>query len=163
MRKIYTEQLLRKGDIDPAEAEEWLNHYQGKLQEAFDRTKERRSRRTADRDPLWTDEAITGYQKDAVARHLDPQEVLDNVRAALTTVPEGFTPHPKLKPVLAKRAAMAEGREPMDWGTAEQIAFGSLLVDGFRVRLCGQDVGRGTFSHRHAMVTTASPAGRTSR
>src|SRR5688572_1611493 len=47
---------------------------------------------------------------------------------------------------------MAEGKDPMDWGTAEQIAFGSLLVDGFRVRLSGQDVGRGTFSHRHAII-----------
>jgi 2-oxoglutarate dehydrogenase E1 component len=74
------------------------------------------------------------------------------VGQALTTVPEGFTPHAKLKPVLAKRAAMAEGRDPMDWGTAEQIAFGSLLIEGFRVRLSGQDVGRGTFSHRHAII-----------
>src|SRR5688572_18410753 len=47
---------------------------------------------------------------------------------------------------------MAEGKDPMDWGTAEQVAFGSLLLDGFRVRLSGQDVGRGTFSHRHAIV-----------
>jgi len=143
VRKIYTEQLLRKGDIDPKEAEEWLNHYQGKLQEAFDRTKEQHAPHSA-RDPLWTDEEITGYQNEPSPDTSISQEVLDKVRGALTSVPEGFTPHPKLKPVLAKRAAMAEGRDPMDWGTAEQIAF--------RVRLSGQDVGRGTFSHRHAVV-----------
>jgi 2-oxoglutarate dehydrogenase E1 component len=151
VRKIYTEQLLRKGDIGPEEAEEWLNHYQSKLQEAFDRTKEGEVPHS-DRDPLWTDEEVTGYQKDASPDTSISQETLDKIRAALTTTPEGFTPHPKLKPVLAKRAAMAEGREPMDWGTAEQIAFGSLLLDGFRVRLSGQDVGRGTFSHRHAII-----------
>jgi 2-oxoglutarate dehydrogenase E1 component len=151
VRKIYTEQLLRKGDIDPAEAEEWLNHYQGKLQEAFDRTKEGDVPHS-ERDPLWTDEELTGYQKEPSPDTSITQEELDRVRAALTTVPEGFTLHPKLKPVLNKRAAMAEGRDPMDWGTAEQLAFGSLLLDGFRVRLSGQDVGRGTFSHRHAMV-----------
>ncbi|HYI11136.1 MAG TPA: multifunctional oxoglutarate decarboxylase/oxoglutarate dehydrogenase thiamine pyrophosphate-binding subunit/dihydrolipoyllysine-residue succinyltransferase subunit [Thermoanaerobaculia bacterium] len=151
VRKIYTEQLLRKGDIGPQEAEEWLNHYQGKLQEAFDRTKENESPHS-DRDPLWTDEELTGYQNQPSPDTSITQEVLDKVRAALTQVPEGFTPHPKLKPVLARRAAMAEGRDPMDWGTAEQIAFGSLLVDGFRVRLSGQDVGRGTFSHRHAII-----------
>ncbi|HEX6098870.1 MAG TPA: multifunctional oxoglutarate decarboxylase/oxoglutarate dehydrogenase thiamine pyrophosphate-binding subunit/dihydrolipoyllysine-residue succinyltransferase subunit [Thermoanaerobaculia bacterium] len=151
VRKIYTEQLLRKGDIDPAEAEEWLNHYQGKLQEAFDRTKEQEAPHSQ-RDPLWTDEEVTGYQNAPSPDTAVPADVLDKVRAALTSLPEGFTPHPKLKPVLAKRAAMAEGKEPMDWGTAEQIAFGSLLVDGFRVRLSGQDVGRGTFSHRHALV-----------
>ncbi len=151
VRKIYTEQLLRKADISPTEAEEWLNHYQGKLQEAFDRTKEQEAP-SSQRDPLWTDEEVTGYQKEQSPDTSLSSEVLEQVRNALTSLPEGFTPHPKLKPVLAKRAAMAEGREPMDWGTAEQIAFGSLLVDGFRVRLSGQDVGRGTFSHRHAVV-----------
>jgi 2-oxoglutarate dehydrogenase E1 component len=151
VRKIYTEQLLRKNDISPEEAEEWLNHYQGKLQEAFDRTKEQEAPHS-DRDPLWTDEDVTGYQNEPSPDTSISQDLLDRVREALTRTPEGFTPHAKLKPVLAKRAAMAEGREPMDWGTAEQIAFGSLLVDGFRVRLSGQDVGRGTFSHRHAIV-----------
>ena len=151
VRKIYTEQLLRKGDIDPAEAEEWLNHYQGKLQEAFDRTKVQEVPHS-DRDPLWTDEETTGYQHGPSPDTSIPADVLDKVRGALTSLPEQFTPHPKLKPVLAKRRAMAEGKEPMDWGTAEQIALGSLLVDGFRVRLSGQDVGRGTFSHRHAVV-----------
>jgi multifunctional 2-oxoglutarate metabolism enzyme len=151
VRKIYTEQLLRKGDISPEEAEQWLDAFQAKLQEAFDRTKEQEAPPTQ-RDPLWTDEEVTGYQNEPSPDTSIGEEVLAKVRVALTSVPEGFTPHPKLKPVLAKRAAMAEGREPMDWGTAEQIAFGSLLVDGFRVRLSGQDVGRGTFSHRHAVV-----------
>jgi 2-oxoglutarate decarboxylase len=151
VRKIYTEQLLRKGDISPEEAEEWLNHYQSKLQDAFDRTKEG-EHPPSQREPLWTDEDVTGYQNEPSPDTKISRDALDKVRAALTTVPEGFTPHPKLKPVLAKRAAMAEGRDPMDWGTAEQIAFGTLLLDGFRVRLSGQDVGRGTFSHRHAII-----------
>jgi len=151
VRKIYTEQMLRKGDLDPKEAEEWLDHYQSTLQQAFDRTKEQEAP-PSQRDPLWTDEEVTGYQKEPSPDTSIPADVLDKVRAALTSLPENFTPHPKLKPVLAKRAAMAEGKDPMDWGTAEQIAFGSLLVDGFRVRLSGQDVGRGTFSHRHAAV-----------
>ena len=151
VRKIYTEQLLRKGDISPTEAEEWLNHYQGKLQEAFDRTKEQEAPQSQ-RDPLWTDEDVTGYQNEPSPDTSISQDVLARVREALTKMPEGFAPHPKLKPVLTRRAAMAEGREPIDWGTAEQLAFGSLLVDGFRVRLSGQDVGRGTFSHRHAIV-----------
>ncbi|HEV7763744.1 MAG TPA: multifunctional oxoglutarate decarboxylase/oxoglutarate dehydrogenase thiamine pyrophosphate-binding subunit/dihydrolipoyllysine-residue succinyltransferase subunit [Thermoanaerobaculia bacterium] len=151
VRKIYTEQLLRKGDIGPEEAEEWLNHYQSKLQEAFDRTKEGEVPHSK-HEPLWTDEDVTGYQNEPSPDTSITQENLEKIRAALTTVPEGFTPHPKLKPVLAKRAAMAEGKDPMDWGTAEQIAFGSLLLDGYRVRLSGQDVGRGTFSHRHSIV-----------
>ena len=151
VRKIYTEQLLRKGDIDPQEAEEWLNHYQGRLQEAFDRTKEQEAP-PSKRDPLWTDEDVTGYQNEPSPDTSITTETLERVRAALTSPPEGFNTHPKLKPVLARREAMAAGRDPMDWGTAEQLAFGSLLLDGFRVRLSGQDVGRGTFSHRHAII-----------
>ncbi len=150
VRKIYTEQLLRKGDISPEEAEKWLEQFQAKLQEAFDRTKEQEAP-PSQRDPLWTDEEVTGYQKEPSPDTSITAEALEKVRGALMP-PEGFTPHPKLKNVLAKRIAMAEGKEPMDWGTAEQIAVGSLLLDGFRVRLSGQDVGRGTFSHRHAMV-----------
>lgn len=151
VRKIYTEQLLRKGDISPEEAEQWLDQFQKRLQEAFDRTKEQEAP-PSQRDPLYTDEELTGYQKTASPDTSISVEVLDKVRGALTSLPEGFTPHPKLKPVLAKRKAMADGTEPMDWGAAEAIAFGSLLVDGFRVRLSGQDSGRGTFSHRHAVV-----------
>ncbi|HEX2123529.1 MAG TPA: thiamine pyrophosphate-dependent enzyme, partial [Thermoanaerobaculia bacterium] len=151
VRKIYTEQLLRKGDISPEEAEQWLDAFQAKLQEAFDRTREQEAPHSG-RDPLWTDEDVTGYQNQPSPDTSISQEVLERVGNALTSTPEGFTPHPKLKPVLAKRKAMTEGREPMDWGTAEQLAFGSLLVDGFRVRLSGQDVGRGTFSHRHSLL-----------
>ncbi len=151
VRKIFTEQLLRKGDISPEEAEQWLDQFQSKLQDAFDRTKDEEAP-PSDRDPLWTDEDVTGYQREASPDTAISNEVLERVRAAMTTTPEGFTLHPKLKPVLAKRQAMAEGKEPMDWGTAEHLAFGSLLADGFRVRLSGQDVGRGTFSHRHAVI-----------
>jgi multifunctional 2-oxoglutarate metabolism enzyme len=151
VRKIYTEQLLRKGDISPEEAEQWLDQFQSQLQEAFDKTKDEEHPPTQ-RDPLWTDEDVTGYQKEPSPDTAISQDQLSKIAAALTTLPESFTPHPKLKPVLAKRRAMAEGQEPMDWGTAEQISFGSLLLDGFRVRLSGQDVGRGTFSHRHSIL-----------
>ncbi|HKO58871.1 MAG TPA: hypothetical protein VJ276_23595, partial [Thermoanaerobaculia bacterium] len=101
---------------------------------------------------LWTDEEITGYQKEPSADTAIPREQVERIGQALTSTPDGFTPHPKLKPILAKRRAMAEGKEPLDWAFAELAAFGSLLLDGYRVRLSGQDSGRGTFSHRHAML-----------
>jgi multifunctional 2-oxoglutarate metabolism enzyme len=151
VRKIYTEQLLRKGDIDPKEAEEWLDQFQAKLQEAFDRTKEGQAPHS-DRDPLYTDEEITGFQTAPSPDTSITREQLDLVGRALTTTPEGFTAHPKLKPVLTKRRAMAEGKEPIDWAFGELMAFGTLLLDGYRVRLSGQDSGRGTFSQRHAIL-----------
>ncbi|HEX3108711.1 MAG TPA: multifunctional oxoglutarate decarboxylase/oxoglutarate dehydrogenase thiamine pyrophosphate-binding subunit/dihydrolipoyllysine-residue succinyltransferase subunit [Thermoanaerobaculia bacterium] len=151
VRKIYTETLLRKGDIDPKEAEEWLDQFQAKLQEAFDRTKTQEAPHQQS-DPLYTDEEITGFQLQPSPDTSLSREQLEAVGHALTTTPQDFTPHPKLKPILTRRRAMAEGKEPMDWGFAEQLAFGSLLLDGFRVRLSGQDSGRGTFSHRHAIL-----------
>ncbi|MEO8034599.1 MAG: multifunctional oxoglutarate decarboxylase/oxoglutarate dehydrogenase thiamine pyrophosphate-binding subunit/dihydrolipoyllysine-residue succinyltransferase subunit, partial [Acidobacteriota bacterium] len=151
VRKIYTETLLRKGDIDPKEAEEWLNRFQANLQEAFDRTKEETTP-PSHGDVLYTDEEVTGFQQQPSPITAITSEQAATVAAALTNVQPGFTLHPKLKPILIKRAAMGEAREPMDWAFAELMAFGSLLLDGYRVRLSGQDSGRGTFSQRHAIL-----------
>ncbi|PYQ50520.1 MAG: multifunctional oxoglutarate decarboxylase/oxoglutarate dehydrogenase thiamine pyrophosphate-binding subunit/dihydrolipoyllysine-residue succinyltransferase subunit [Acidobacteria bacterium] len=152
VRKIYTEQLLRKGDIDPKEAEEWLDAFRVKLQEAFDRTREDKEPPTQGSETLWTDEEVTGFQKEPSPDTAVSSQQLETVSRALASMPENFTPHPKLKPVVARRQAMAEGREPIDWGFAELLAFGTILIDGFRVRLSGQDSGRGTFSQRHAVM-----------
>lgn len=152
VRKIYTETLLRKGDIDPKEAEQWLDQFQAKLQEAFDKTRADDTPPPSDSRPLYTDEEITGFQKSPSPDTAVAREQLELVGRALTTVPENFTPHAKLKPILARRTAMSEGREPMDWAFAELMAFGTVMLDGYRVRLSGQDSGRGTFSQRHALL-----------
>jgi 2-oxoglutarate dehydrogenase E1 component len=79
-------------------------------------------------------------------------EVLDRIADAIGTFPEGFTPHEKLAPILARRRDNVKGRKPVDWGTGEALAFGSLVLEGTPVRLSGQDSRRGTFTHRHAVV-----------
>jgi 2-oxoglutarate dehydrogenase E1 component len=79
-------------------------------------------------------------------------ELIAKVAAAMTTLPPGFTPHPKIKKLLEQRAEMARGELPIDWGMGEALAFGTLLAEGTRVRLSGQDSERGTFSHRHAVL-----------
>jgi 2-oxoglutarate dehydrogenase E1 component len=71
---------------------------------------------------------------------------------ALGSVPEGFELHPKLMPLIKKRAELLEGRGEVDWATAESLAWGTLLLEGVPVRLSGQDTGRGTFSQRHAVL-----------
>jgi 2-oxoglutarate dehydrogenase E1 component len=78
--------------------------------------------------------------------------VLERCVAAAAQPPEGFTVHPNLARQLAKRVEMAKGAEPVDWGCAEAMALGSLLLEGVPVRLAGQDSGRGTFSQRHAIL-----------
>jgi 2-oxoglutarate dehydrogenase E1 component len=77
------------------------------------------------------------------------RDVLQQITTGLTTYPEGFTPHPRVAKLLETRAQMGNGQELMDWGMGENLAYGSLVWEGFNVRLSGQDVTRGTFSHRH--------------
>ncbi|CAN0132457.1 unnamed protein product, partial [Hapterophycus canaliculatus] len=79
-------------------------------------------------------------------------EKLSAVGTKMTTVPNGFTLHPMLGKIYkARQKSIADG-EGVDWGTAEALAFGTLLLEGNHVRLTGQDVERGTFSHRHAVL-----------
>src|SRR5207248_10724838 len=71
---------------------------------------------------------------------------------AQTKLPPDFHPHPKIKRWLETRAQMAAGKQPLDWSAAEALAFSSLVSQGIRVRLTGQDTERGTFSQRHAVL-----------
>jgi multifunctional 2-oxoglutarate metabolism enzyme len=84
-----------------------------------------------------------------------PRETLAAIGRQLTTVPVGFRLNPKMVQQLSRRARMAEGALPLDWGTAEALAFGSLLLEGRGVRISGQDSSRGTFSQRHVVFHDA--------
>src|SRR5439155_11393667 len=77
---------------------------------------------------------------------------LKKIGEALSTFPSGFTPFPKLQRILGERADAFRGKRGLDWGAAEALALGSLLTEGTPIRFVGQDVQRGTFSHRHAVV-----------
>jgi 2-oxoglutarate dehydrogenase E1 component len=90
-----------------------------------------------------------------------PLDHLQHLLRTLTTAPDGFTVHPKLEQtVLAPRRQRMEGKLPLDWGTAEGLAFASLLEAGVPIRLSGQDSRRGTFSHRHSVWTDAKTGAR---
>ncbi|MEO9100935.1 MAG: 2-oxoglutarate dehydrogenase E1 component [Burkholderiaceae bacterium] len=90
----------------------------------------------------WTDAADTAL----------PLSEWKRLAERITTVPEGFTPHQLVKKVLDDRAAMGRGETRVDWGMGEHMAFASLVASGYGVRLTGEDVGRGTFTHRHAVL-----------
>ncbi|HEX6715876.1 MAG TPA: hypothetical protein VF088_02125, partial [Pyrinomonadaceae bacterium] len=79
-------------------------------------------------------------------------ETIKSIAHKIAVVPEGFHVNPKMVGQLARRAKMGEGSAPLDWAFAEAVAFGSLVLEGSRVRLSGQDSGRGTFSQRHAVL-----------
>ena len=139
-RKLYTESLIGRGDITMEEAEQALRDYQQHLERAFTETREA-SKRPMDPGavvrPQTTLEPIdhrtvpTAISEEAIKRIVDTQ----------LNMPEGFTPHPRLQPLLARRATMVE-QNAIDWATGELLAFGSVLMDGHTVRLVGQDTRR---------------------
>ncbi|ACZ90932.1 multifunctional 2-oxoglutarate metabolism enzyme [Streptosporangium roseum] len=149
-RKLYTEALIGRGDITVEEAEGALRDYQAKLENAFAETRAASKESTGEfARPVDVDSVIpwshedtpTGISEETVKRIVDTQ----------LNLPEGFTIHPRLLPVIQRRGQMvAEDR--IDWGMGETLAFGSLLIDGHPVRLVGQDSRRGTFVQRHAVL-----------
>jgi hypothetical protein len=92
------------------------------------------------------------YNEIALLIYSVKPDILKNVGKAITVFPENFKPHRAVKKVYDQRAQMIETGEGIDWAVAEALAFATLLVEGNHVRLSGQDVERGTFSHRHAVV-----------
>ena len=156
VRKLYTEALIGRGDITVEDAEAALRDYQQQLERVFVETKE--ALKEADSPNSGTDvEPPAAQSPDADATEHNPDdtaistETLEHIGDSFATPPPGFTVHPKLKQMLDKRAqSTREGG--VDWGTAELLAFGSLLMEGTPVRLAGQDSRRGTFVQRHAVL-----------
>ncbi len=143
VRKIYTETLVRRGDISIDEAEATLNEFNARLQGVLDEV------RTVPVPELKTVPAVeTPEDLPAPETGVDRATLLDLARVAVTA-PPGFTVHPKLERQFAQRLVVLEGGE-IDWAFAEALAIGSLVKSGSNVRLTGQDTRRGTFSHRHA-------------
>ena len=147
VRKLYTESLIGRGDITVEEAEQVLNDYQQQLERVFTEVREASSEAPSE----WT--TVPDYPDKPVGsgQHGGPVEVLKRIADAYVTPPDGFTVHPKVMPQLQRRAAaITDG--PIDWGTGEILALGSLLMDGRPVRLAGQDTRRGTFVSRFATI-----------
>jgi 2-oxoglutarate dehydrogenase E1 component len=149
VRKLYTEELLRRGDLTLEAAEQALADYRARLTAAFDEVKRMRAGDAG--VPVATDrETVEGVARPELATAV-PEAELQGVLAALDRVPEGFELHPKLaKQLQRRREQFAQGT--VDWALAEAFAFGSLAVEGTPVRVSGEDSGRGTFSQRHAIL-----------
>ena len=146
VRKLYVEQLVKRGDISLEVAEQALLDYQGKLQVALDDTRQNAPGNVKAAKPP----APIG-----VLPHVDTsvdKETIERIFYQLTNYPEGFHPHPKLVRQFETRQKAYETDGDFEWGVGEALAFGSLLIEGFDVRLAGEDSRRGTFSHRHASL-----------
>ncbi|MEU5851864.1 multifunctional oxoglutarate decarboxylase/oxoglutarate dehydrogenase thiamine pyrophosphate-binding subunit/dihydrolipoyllysine-residue succinyltransferase subunit [Saccharopolyspora shandongensis] len=146
VRKVYTEALIGRGDITVEEAEKALKDYAAQLEHVFNEVRELEKHPPSPSPSVESEQQVPRGLATAISR-----ETLEHISEAQINLPEGFTPHPRVKPVLERRAKM--GREGgIDWAFGELLAFGSLVMEGRQVRLTGQDSRRGTFGQRHSVL-----------
>ncbi|MGF6378777.1 2-oxoglutarate dehydrogenase E1 component [Paraburkholderia atlantica] len=149
-RALYAEKLVQQGVIKADEGDEFVKAYRKAMDEGHHTVdpvlSNYKSKYAVDWVPFlnrkWTDAADTAV----------PLAELKRLAERITTIPENFKVHPLVERVINDRRAMGRGEAKLDWGMGEHLAFASLVASGYAVRLTGQDSGRGTFTHRHAVL-----------
>ncbi len=160
LRELLADQLVGEGAVTREQVDAMGRGYRALLDEAHQESaKVAVQAGTQPTSGFWR-----GYQGGRLPREQPATgvalELLQRLAVALTTLPQGFDLHPKAQKLLDARAEMGRGARPLDWGMAEALAFASLAWGGAPIRLAGQDVRRGTFSHRHAVVTDRTSGAR---
>ncbi|WP_375698225.1 2-oxoglutarate dehydrogenase E1 component [Pseudophaeobacter sp. TrK17] len=148
---LYTERLVKDGLIPEGEIEDMKAGFQAHLNEEFEIGKDYKPNKADWLDGRWShlDKKDEDYQR---GRTAIPPETMAEIGKSLASVPEGFPMHKTVGRFLAARGKMFETGTGIDWATGEALAFGSLLTEGYPVRLSGQDATRGTFSQRHSGI-----------
>jgi len=157
-REVYVKKLIERGDVDAAMADEMDKNFRNQLQDRLNEVKQKPL-------PYKPQKIEEEWEKMHKAKPEDfdqspetgiKQTVYDKVAKALITIPEGFKPLKQIEKLLADRKAAFFDNKILGWAEAELLAYGSLLAEGVPVRMSGQDVKRGTFSHRHAYFFDAN-------
>lgn len=148
VREIYSQRLIKEGVITEEESKALIDERVRRYEDALARAKQVAPRKETPAAIVITEE----LDGSAVVETRVDAEVIRTIAHKIAVVPDGFNINPKMVGQLARRAKMGSGELPIDWAFGEAIAFGSLVVEGSRVRLSGQDSGRGTFSQRHAVL-----------
>jgi len=149
--ELYEKRLVESGEATQEELDNIKNFVLSSYQQELEASKT-----YVPEEDDWLSTNWTGYKSPKQLSRIRPTgidiETLRRIGKAAGTVPESFKLHRQMAKIFKARRDMAESGEGIDWGTAEAMAFGSLLIEGNHVRITGQDVQRGTFSHRHAVV-----------
>ncbi|MFZ4535519.1 2-oxoglutarate dehydrogenase E1 component [Propionivibrio sp.] len=149
-RKLYADKLVAEGVLSDVGPDEMIQSYRDHL----------------DRGELLYNPVIAGYTNPILIdwtpfltkKYIEncdttvPVKEIKRLSERLTSIPEHFTLHSRVKKIIDDRRLMGQGSVPFDWGMAENLAYASLLVSGYGVRISGEDVGRSTFFHRHAVL-----------
>ena len=153
--EIYGNKLVEEGLLTAAEVEQMHADFRVLLEEEFAASDSYRPNRADWLDGKWSG---IGLAEEGARRGVTGVDVerLKEIGCKITHFPKNFTPHKTIARIMANRRKMIEAGVGIDWATAESLAFGSLLTEGFRVRLSGQDSERGTFSQRHSVLMDQS-------
>ncbi|HZJ47171.1 MAG TPA: multifunctional oxoglutarate decarboxylase/oxoglutarate dehydrogenase thiamine pyrophosphate-binding subunit/dihydrolipoyllysine-residue succinyltransferase subunit [Pyrinomonadaceae bacterium] len=147
VRAIYAKRLIKESVVTEAEVNQMIEERVKRYENALANAK-----RKVTEEPTPAQPQVSEFEGSIIVPTGVPAETIKTIAHKIAVVPEGFNVNPKMVGQLARRAKMGEGSLPIDWAFAEAIAFGSLVIDGTKVRLSGQDSGRGTFSQRHAVL-----------
>ena len=148
-RELYAAQLESEGVLQAGEAQALVDGYRNKL-DSGEYTTELATRKPDEFAIDWS-KYLSGKLTDKVDTTVK-RKTLDQLAKIITTIPAGVELHPRVAKIYEDRVKMAAGDLPGDWGFAENLAYATLLGEGHKLRLVGQDAGRGTFFHRHAIL-----------
>ncbi|HHW4679448.1 MAG TPA: 2-oxoglutarate dehydrogenase E1 component [Xylella sp.] len=148
-RELYATKLENEGVISADEAKAMVDSYRAKL-DSGEFTTELASKQTDEFVIDWS-KYLSGKLSDTVKTNVKRQ-TLNQLATLINTIPTGVELHPRVAKIYEDRIKMAAGEQPGDWGFAENLAYATLLNEGHKLRLVGQDAGRGTFFHRHAIL-----------
>ena len=153
IRKVYADTLINKARLDQAEVEAIDQEVDQRLQAAYNATQSRPPGPDEPYEPRGPWHGFSRMRPPETLETAVSLERLAQIAEGLGALPPYFHVHPKLASLVERRQKTVAEGAPIDWGTGEALAFGSLLLEGNAVRLSGQDSSRGTFSHRHAVLT----------
>ncbi len=149
-RALYAKKLIEQGVCTSDDVDRWTTAYRNRLDEGRQIVETIPQGLSAHYAANWT--PYLGQEWTTVVDTSVPMKTLKELGKKVTEVPKEFTMHRKVQAIYEARQEMVEGKTPLDWGCAEILAYASLLNQGHRVRLVGEDSRRGTFFHRHAVV-----------
>ncbi|UII24329.1 2-oxoglutarate dehydrogenase E1 component [Fulvivirga ligni] len=157
-REIYVNTLIERGDIDENKAKSLDKEFRDLLQDRLNEVKQKplpyKPQKVEEEWKLLTKSKTADFETSPDTSI--PQETVDKVAKALTSIPKGFKPLKQIDKLLKDRKASFFEKKELSWADAELLAYGSLLTEGKLVRMSGQDVKRGTFSHRHSYIFDAN-------
>ena len=149
-RKIYADKLAAEGIISAADGDELIKTFRAALDGGHHTNQTILSNYKPPFEVNWKPYMGTKWNENDDTRL--PIDKLKELGRKIADVPANFKLHPRVEKIIGDRKLMAEGKLPLDWGMAENLAYATLLNEGYSIRISGQDVGRGTFFHRHAVL-----------